>query len=352
MSFLAGLLIDKFAYHLPLYRQHQRLEAAGVRLSRGTLTNLVHRTCDLLEPVYTAQMESIMASKVLAMDETPIMAGRKMRDPPHRGKMKRAYFWPIYGDRDEIAFPFATTRASAVVKEALKDYAGKLLTDGYRVYDVYAKTSDRITHAQCWSHARRYFENAEPSDPKRVDEILKIIADLYRVETAMKAQALSPEQGVAYRAENARPIVDRFFEKIRGIHAQEVLLPSDPLNRAIGYTILREKALRVFLEDPMVPLDTNHLERAIRPIAVGRKNWLFCWTEVGAKYVGIIQSLLSTCRIQGVDRYAYLVDVLQRIDTHPAKDASLLTPRLWKEHFSANPLRSDIDHAAGTPVSA
>ena len=92
-----------------------------------------------------------------------------------------------------------------------------------------------------------------------------------------------------------------------------------------------------------MPLDTNHLERAIRPIAMGRKNWIFCWTELGAKYVGIIQSLLSTCRVQGIDPYTYLVDVLQRIDTHPAKDVAWLTPRLWKERFAENPLRSDID---------
>ena len=107
----------------------------------------------------------------------------------------------------------------------------------------------------------------------------------------------------------------------------------------------RERALRLFLENPDVPIDTNHLERAIRPIAMGRRAWLFCWTEVGAKYVGIIQSLIYTCRVQGTDPYVYPVDVLQRIDTHPGKDVAQLTPRLWKEHFSGNPLRSYIDRA-------
>jgi transposase len=345
VSFLAGLLIDKFVYHLPLYRQHQRLEAAGVRVSRGTLTNLVHRTAGLLEPIYDAQMESIMASEVLAMDETPIKAGRKKRGPPHRGQMKTAYFWPIYGDRDEVAFPFATTRSSAVVKEALKDFSGKLLTDGYKVYEFYDQGESGVVHAQCWSHARRFFEKAESSDPKRVQEILSVIAQLYVVDAAMKIRTLSPEQVLEYRAEHAQPIVDRFFAKLREIHEQEILLPKNPLRKAIGYAMLREKALRVFLTDPKVSLDTNHLERAIRPIALGRKNWLFCWTEIGAKYVGIIQSLLSTCKVQRVDPYVYLVDVLQRIETHPAKDVATLIPRLWKEHFSVNPLRSDIDRA-------
>jgi transposase len=118
---------------------------------------MVHRSADLLEPIHRANLDSILSSKVLAMDETPIKAGRKQRDPPHRGSMKTAYFWPIYGDKDEIAFPFATSRGSAVVREALKDYSGVLLTDGYKVYDLYAAATDRIVHAQCWSH---YPENS------------------------------------------------------------------------------------------------------------------------------------------------------------------------------------------------
>ena len=124
---------------------------------------------------------------------------------------------------------------------------------------------------------------------------------------------------------------------------RETLLPSSLFAKAARYTLSREKELRVFLEYPDIPIDTNHLEREIRPIALGRKNWNFCSTELGAKYVGIIQSLLATCRVQGVDPYTYLVDVLQRIETHPAKDVAPLTPRLWKEHFGRNPLRSDID---------
>jgi transposase len=346
VSFLAGLLIDKFLYHLPLYRQHQRLSAAGIHLSRATLTHLVHRSAELLEPVYEAQLRSIMASKVLAMDETPIKAGRKERPPPHRGQMKTCYFWPIYGDRDEIAFPFSRTRGSAMVREALKGYVGTLLSDGYRVYDRYAEAVNGIVHAQCWSHARRYFEKAESAEPKRVGEALKLIAELYEQDAELKEKALSPEKGLAYRGEHAKPIVDRFFEWLQATERELILLPTDPFTKAVSYAVKREKSLRVFLEYPNVPLDTNHLERAIRPIALGRKNWLFCWTEVGAKYVGIIQSLLSTCRVQGIDAYTYLVDVLRRIDTHLAREVDWLTPRLWKERFAENPMRSDIDRGS------
>ena len=122
-----------------------------------------------------------------------------------------------------------------------------------------------------------------------------------------------------------------------------MLLPSNPFTQAARYTLEREQALRVFLDYPPVPLDTNHLERELRAIALGRKNWLFCCTEVGARSVGIVQSLIASCRLQGIDPYVYLVDVLQRIDTHPAFEVHLLTPRLWKQHLAANPLRSDIE---------
>ncbi len=345
VSFLAGLLVDKFVSHLPLYRQHQRLEASGVHLARSTLTHLVHESGELLRPIYTAQVGSILAGDALAMDETPIKAGRKKGSPPHRGKMKTGYFWPIYGDKDEIAFPFAPTRGGEVVRQVLREFVGVLMSDGYRCYERYAEATNRIVHAQCWAHTRRHFEEAESAEPVRSLEALEIIAELYRCEQEMKTKALSPEQIVAYRGEHAKPIVDRFLAWLRDQLEREVFLPTNPFTKAANYTLAREGPLRVFLEYPNVPLDTNHLERAIRPVAIGRKNWLFCWTEVGAEYAGIIQSLLSTCRIQGVNPYAYLVDVLQRIDTHPAKDVALLTPRLWKRTFANNPLRSDIHPA-------
>ena len=124
-------------------------------------------------------------------------------------------------------------------------------------------------------------------------------------------------------------------------------LPSNPLTGALNYALQRREGLQVYLADPDVPIDTNHLERALRPIPLGRKNWKFCWTEVGAEAVGILQSLLSTCTLHGVNAYDYLIDVLQRIDRHPASDVHQLTPRLWKQHFADSPLRSDIHNRSG-----
>ena len=119
--------------------------------------------------------------------------------------------------------------------------------------------------------------------------------------------------------------------------------PSDPLTKALNYVLSRETSLTVFLEDPDVQPDTSHLERALRPIPMGKKSWMFCWTELGAEHLGIIQSLISTCKLHGLNSYIYLVDVLQRISQHPASDVADLTPRLWKNRFADRPLRALID---------
>ena len=338
VSVLAGLLVDKFRYHLPLYRQHQRLADAGITVSRATLTQWVHRSAALLEPIYHALLSSILQSKVVAMDETPIKAGRQ-----GKGKLHTGYFWPIYGDQDEIVFPYAASRAQAVVREALGSFCGVLLTDGYTVYERYARTINGLVHAQCWSHARRQFVEAAPVEPALVAQALEFIGQLYQQEARSRARQYADETLLACRAEQAKPIVDAFFVWLTRTLQDQVLLPTNPFTKAAQYALDREAALRVFLAYPTVPLDTNHLEREIRAIAMGRKAWLFCWTEVGARYVGIVQSLLASCRLQGVDPYVYLIDVLQRIDTHPAFEVHLLTPRLWKQHFTTNPLRSDLD---------
>lgn len=346
VSFLAGLLLDKFRFHLPLYRQHQRLEAAGIRLARSTLTGLVHRTGDLLEPIYDAQLASVLTSQVLAMDETPIKAGRT-----GPGKMRTAYFWPVYGDQHEVVFPFSLSRAGGMVREVLGEYRGVLLSDGYQAYDRYAAQVNDVVHAQCWSHTRRQFVKAEDIEPELTTRALEFIRRLYEEETRLKKLGLEGTMQLEQRAQRCKPIVDEFFTWLGQMLEERVLLPSNPFTEAAGYALARESGLRVFLEHPNVPIDTNHLEREIRPIALGRKNWLFCWTEVGAECVGIVQSLIVTCRLQGIDPYTYLVDVLQRVDGHPVAEVAKLTPRLWKEHYAGNPLRSAIDRPTPNAVS-
>jgi transposase len=343
VSFVAGLLVDKFAWHLPLYRQHQRLEATGITVSRPWLTQLSQRAIALLEPIYQAQLESIRASRVKAMDETPIKAGRT-----GHGKMKQAYYWPVYGDRDEICFAWFPTRAGLHVKQTLgltQAEGSVLLTDGYAAYGSYAKKIG-VTHAQCWAHSRRGFFEAQAAHPQGVDEALKQIGALYEIEEQIRELKLTDQNKRLHRLTHSKPRVDEFFDWVDRQFREQGLLPSSPFTQALNYVRERRLGLEVFLSDPDVPIDTNHLERALRVVPMGRRAWLFCWTELGAEQVGIIQSLITTCRLHRVDPYTYLVDVLQRVGQHPAARVAELTPRLWKQCFAASPLRSDLSLAS------
>lgn len=338
VSFLAGMLIDKFCYHLPLYRQHQRLAMSGITVSRSTLTQQVERAIALLKPIYDAQLNNILLSKVLAMDETPIKAGRAKP-----GKMKQTWFWPIYGQADEVCFIHSPSRGTQVVVEALGEhFDGTLVTDGHSAYSCYAEKRPAVAHANCWAHARRKFEAALKADPKAAGQALELIGQLYRVEEQIRNNNWQGEQKLAWRTKHSIPIVKEIWAWCDQQRQRMDLAKSSPLLKALGYVNGRQAALEVFLSDPDVPIDTNHLERALRPIPMGRKNWLFSWSEVGARHIGVIQSLLVTCRLHDVNPYTYLVDVLQRIDQHPASRVDELVPRVWKETFAGDPLLSDL----------
>ena len=297
----------------------------------------------LLVPIYEAQLASIRASRVKAMDETPIKAGRASP-----GKMKACYFWPVYGELHEICFPFFDSRAHSNVEKVLglkPVDGGVLVSDGYGAYETYASKTG-LTHAQCWTHCRREFINAEAAEPELAAKALEFIGALYAVEAKIREAKLKGEARREYRLDHARPIVAAFFTWVQERLDAQGLLPSNPLTKALIYAHKRRAALEVFLADPDVPIDTNHLERALRPIPLGRKNWMFSWTELGAQHIGVVQSLIATCRLHEVDPYDYLVDVLQRVGQHPAADVAQLTPRLWKQHFGKAPLRSDISRRA------
>ncbi len=171
---------------------------------------------------------------------------------------------------------------------------------------------------------------------------LAAIAELYAIEQDIRDQGLNGENKRLHRLVHSKPRVEALFEWIDQQFERQGLLPSNPFTKALAYARERRAGLELFLRDPDVAIDTNHLERSPRPIPMGRKNWLFCWTELGARHVGIAQSLLATCRMQGIAPYTYLVDVLQRVGQHPASRVAELTLRQWKQHFAVQPLRSDV----------
>ena len=300
---------------------------------------------ELLRPIADILRDELLGGHYLKIDETAIKAGRT-KTIKGQGKMKTGWLWPMLGEFGDIVFNYAPSRSKTVVTELLKDFEGTLQTDGYEVYAKYCSSQKNIIHALCWSHTRRGFLKAESLHPKAVKQILAYIAVLYRIERQLRDTGADGRQMLKVRQRRSRRCVDKIFKWIDQKIQRVELTPKHPLRKALHYAKDREAGLRVFLKDAWVALDTNDLERSLRVIPMGRKNWLFCSSEVGADHVAIIQTLLATCRAHGIHPFHYLVDVLQRVAIHPASRVHELTPKQWQKRFADNPLRSPL-HGRG-----
>lgn len=348
VSFVAGMLIDKFLWHLPLHRQHQMLAAGSISVNRGSLSQWANRAIALLKPVHDAQWRSVLESAVIQMDETPIRAGRQPGNP---GSMKKGYFWPVLGDRGEVVFPFATSREHEHAAKFLGEYSGTLVSDGYGAYEAYVETrGGAVTHQGCWVHVRRKFWEQKDNHPEMAEEALKLIGAIYRIEKEIGGKP--PAKRLAARRTRSRKAVDRFWGWCERTLKDPALTPKHPVRKAIAYATERRATLEVFLGDPDVPPDTNLVENKLRGAKLGQRNWTFAWTELGAEHAGIMNAMLATCRMQGLDPRVWLSDVLLRIDTHPASRVDELTPRHWKELFAHDPMTSDVAQVTAGRVQA
>ena len=328
VSLLTGLIVDKFQYHLPIYRQHQRMKISGVNVSRSNLSNLVHRSLELLEPVYYAILSEIQHSETLFMDETPVKAGRKIK-----GKMQTAYFWPV-SDAKQVCFIYSSSRSHKTVSKAVGKACERLLTDGYSAYSKFLESRQDIVHANCWAHVRRKYFEAEKYHPPECQKVLGIIGELFEIERNLKDK--EETEVLQARREQSLLLVDEFFEYINKLWFEDFVDKVSLLGKAVRYSQKLEPGLRAFLEHSDLPLSNNGVENSIRPIALGRKNWLFCWSEVGAKYAAIAYTLIESCKMQNINPWDYIIDILQRIDTHPARNVHELAPKHWKELFGKN----------------
>lgn len=209
------------------------------------------------------------------------------------------------------------------------------------------RSEEKRSNTLCRAHTRRGFIKAEDVEPALAARALDYIGKLYEIEAGIEERGRVDEAKLAIRGDRSRQVVARFFEWLQDELAAAALLPANRFIIAASYALERRAGLEVFLSNPNLAIDTNHLERTLRPIPMGRRNWLFCWTELGAERVGKIQSLIATCGLHDVNPYVYLVDVLQRIETHPQARVDELTPRLWKERFADRPMRSAIDPESG-----
>jgi transposase len=343
---IADMFLDKCLYHIPLYRQHQRLKQEGVYLARSTLTANFIRYAQLLQPLMEPHQQSILLSRILAIDETPMKVGVDRK----KHKMKRGYVWPVIGDNAQILYIYNQSRGAKVLEAMLKGYHGTILSDGYSAYTSYVNNfvdrefSDTITHATCWVHARRKFTVLGEAS-EQYQKAMQFYRTLYQIEESLKGKSQS--EVLAARNKLSLPVVDRYFEWLESFAGTSVMGTNQSLAAAVRYSRTREDSMRVFLRDPQLALDTNYLEREIRPIAVGRKNFLFCWSEVGAESLCTIQSLIRTCLLQEIDPRVYLIDVIQRIAKRDTEkdDISDLIPVIWKDEYQQQPLSCSAEQA-------
>lgn len=337
VSALVGMAVDKYLLHLPIHRQHQALKNVDIHVDRGNMIRVLHRTGALLDPLYEALRQSVLASELLTADETPTPFGRA------KGKVGKGFFWVFFGDRKELYFHFSPSRARRVLDDELKGFSGKLLCDGYAAYESFVGLTADRTLCQCWSHTRREFLEAEKGETERVKWVLRQLKAMYELDARTRGEP--PDKVVAIRQTEMKPLVDGLFRFLKETIAEGTFVPSDRFLKAAGYALSRETALRVFLDDAKIPMDTNHVERELRGHAVGRRNWTFHVTEDGARCAAIFYSLIRSCLIWEINPTTYLTDVLQRIVTDPKQSMEQLLPRQWKEHFAKAPMASPFHEA-------
>jgi transposase len=323
-SFLAHIVVAKCADHTPVYRLEKALARQSIRVSRSTMNDLLHRVAEILEPLWRLLRDVVLIRPVVMADETRL---RVVRDK--EGKTKNGFIW-TFGGRDDnggldIAYVFAEDRSGSTPKTLLEGTSGVLLVDGYSGYNVVDTISSR-RRAACHAHLRRYFHEALPTAPV-AQELLDLVGQLYLVEHDAEAKGLGGPPKLEFRKQRAGPIRDRirvWLDEQKGRH-----LPKSPIGAALRYADSQWEALGVFLEDERVPLDNNGSERALRRVALGRKNFLFVHhAEAGANIAGLY-SLVATCEARGINPFEYLTDVLTRIQDHPAHDLASLLPGAW-----------------------
>lgn len=317
---LAQIIIDKYVDHLPLHRQMQRFERAGVKVPYSTMTDWVSGTCKLIEPLFEALKKQVLSSAYLHADETPI----KVLDKKKVGESHRGYYWVYQNSIDKIVFfDYQEGRGRAGPMEILENFQGYLQTDGYNVYDAFDKQQG-ITLFHCMAHARRMFTEAIDNDRPRAEYALSEIQKLYLIERIIKEQDLSFEEIKTVRGLKSVPILGALGKWMKEQYVQT--LPKSAIGKALAYSIERWDKLSLYTHNGMLNIDNNPVENSIRPVAIGRKNYLFAGSHEAARRSGILYSLLGTCKMNGIEPYSWLKDVLKRIAMHPINRIEELLP--------------------------
>ncbi len=315
----AHVVVSKCLDSNPLNRMEGQFSRSDVHLPKSTLCDMFHRTAKQLSPIYDRQMELIAESELVNGDETSIQVQAKKQT-------RRAWMWTFLSAM-MIGYVFSFSRSGETPMKVLAGTTGKLQVDAYTGYNKVCLPEGR-ERVGCWAHARRKFFDAVPTAPI-AEEALAFILELYEVEyEAAKRGELGSEQHQAMRTLSSQYTLDKFYKWL--LKQRDDWPPKSPLGQAITYTLNQWETLICFVSDVRLPLDNNIAERALRTIAVGRKNFLFVGNEKAGQNLAILQSLVSTCVLHKVNPQDYIADVLIRIQTHPMNRIDELLPMNWK----------------------
>lgn len=323
-SLLAQLLAGKYQDHLPLHRQIGIFARAGVQLKASTVSDWVQGAAELLKLLYEKLRERVLGCDYIQVDESII----PVLDKDKPGAARKGYHWVVRSpELKSLFFHYDKgSRAQYVVVELLKDFQGAVQSDGYGAYDIY-ENKQGVLLLGCWAHMRRKFEHALAEDPERAEYALKVIGQLYAIERRVKEEGLPPDRIKVIREKEAYPLI-REFERWVEQTANSVT-PQSALGKAVRYAYALYPRLSRYVTDGRYRIDNNLAENAVRPLALGRKNYLFCRNHQAAYHTAIVYSLLGTCRLWEIDPIRWLTDVFTRIQDCSVKRLEELLPHKW-----------------------
>ena len=327
-SLIAHVILSKYDDHLPLYRQQQQFLRLGVNFARQTLCDWVEKGAEWLQPIVREMSRELLAGDYMQVDETPV----RVMDPEIKGKCATGWLWVKAAPGGDVVLEFHPGRGQEYARQLVGHFKGYLQRDGYSAYGALARSDRGLIPVGCWAHARRKFLEAAELESAEAMEVVQEIRRLYLIERHARDQCLRPDQKWKLRQELATPILAALHPRLEVI--REKHLPQSPLGKAIRYTLSEWQPLVRYLEDGRLEIDNNLTENAIRPSAVGKKNWLFIGHPEAGWRSAVIYSIIVSCRRRGIDPWEYLSDVLQRLPAMNQSEISSVLPARWKP---ANP---------------
>ena len=330
-SLLAEVLLQKYQYHVPFYRQVQQFRHLGFKISENTLSGWFKPICGLLRPLYEVLKSDVLSSDYIQVDETTLPVVNK-----DKHKTDKEYLWMVRSVcKGSLFFHYDMgSRSQRVASELLKGYKGYLQSDGYKGYNIFEGSSD-VWLVGCLAHIRRYFEAALPESKSLAEHALKQIQALYRIERDAHDADLSDQERAELRQRDAAPILDELEQWMQDSYSR--VYPKSLIGKAIAYAYSLWSRMRVYLKDGRIKIDNNLAENAIRPIALSRKNFLFCGNHEAAENTAIICSLLGSCRESEVNPRQWLTDIiakmpyLQNSNRKNTQELQKLLPNRWSQ---------------------